>query len=184
MPLRGTYTNQLNEPFVGPVTNNTFTGPQNLIKTAAAYSAKPCIIPAYYLETGSAFRVEAYGTFSTTGTPTLVFGLYWGSTVLGVNVALTTASGAATLPWHLETVTFARSTVVSTAVPMVTKGYLKYGTTVSAVTEIPIPGIALAAVNVDNSAAAELSVQATFGTSSASNIVVLHGLYMSEITQS
>ena len=96
---------------------------------------------------------------------------------------MTTASGAATLPWHMETVSFVRSTAVPTAVPIVTKGYLKYGTTVSAVTEIPIPGIALAAVNVDNSAAAELSVQATYGTSSASNIVVMHGLYISEITQ-
>jgi hypothetical protein len=66
---------------------------------------------------------------------------------------------------------------------MVTKGYLKYGTTVAAVTEIPVPGIALAAVNVDNTAAAELSVQATWSASSASNIVVLHGLYISEITQ-
>jgi hypothetical protein len=184
MPLRGTYSNQLNEPLVVAVTNSAFTGPQNLVKTGATYSSKPCVIPAYSMEAGFTFRVEAYGTFSTTGTPTLVFGTYLGATAIGVNVALTTASGAATLPWHLETLTTVRSTANPAAVVTITKGYLKYGTTLSAVTEIPIPGIALATVNVDNTAGLEIAPMATFSASSASNIVVLHNLVVLEVTAS
>ena len=173
----------MNPPMLTAITNNTFTGPQNLIKTAAAYSAQPCIIPAGYLQAGSCFRVEAFGTFSTTATPTLVFGTYYATTPLGVNVALTAASGAVTLDWHMRTTTVVRSTAVPTAVVTVTQGELWYGTTLTAITQIPIPGIALATVNIDNSVAGELSVQATYGTSAAGNIVVLHGLTIEELTQ-
>jgi len=108
-----------------------------------------------------------------------------GATVLGVNVALTTASGAVTLPWRLYTTTRVRAASVPSAVVTLTQGWLMYETTLTAaVTIIPIPGIALATVNVDNSAAAEWSVQATYSASSASNIVVLHDLSVEEITQS
>ena len=183
MPLRQTYSSQINDPLVVAVTNNTFTGPQNLIKTGAAYSAQPCILPQNYLKAGTCLRTEAFGTFSTTATPTLVFGVYYAAVPLGVNVALTTASGAVTLDWHLRVNTIVRSAAVPSAVVTVTQGELWYGTTLTAVTQIPIPGTALATVNVDNSAAQELSVQATYGTSAAGNIVVLHGLVIEEITQ-
>jgi hypothetical protein len=183
MPLRSTYSSQLNDPLLAAVTNNTFTGPQNLIKAGAAYAAQPTIIPVNYLKPGSYIRTEAFGTFSTTGTPTLVFGLYYGATVLGVNAALTTASGAVTLDWHMRLNTFVRSAAVPSAVVTMTAGELWYGTTLTAITQIPIPGTALATVSVDNSTANELSVQATYSASSASNIVVLHGLSFEEITQ-
>src|SRR6266545_532266 len=183
MPLRLTYEYQLNDPLLAAVTNNTFTGPQNLVKAGATYAAQPTIIPVNYLKAGSTIRAEAWGTFSTTVTPTLVFGVYFGATVLAVNVALTTASGAVTLPWHLSTLTHVRSTANYAAVTTITQGLLWYGTTLTAITSIPIPGIAAATVNVDNTVAAELSVQATFSASSASNIVVLHGLAFEELTQ-
>lgn len=185
MPLRLTYANQLNDPLLASNSINTFTGPQNLIKTTgnAAYVAQPCIIPVNYLKPGTTIRTEAWGSFSTTVTPTLVFGVYYGATVLAVNVALTTASGAVTLPWQLNTTTKVRAASVPSAVVTITKGELAYGTTLTAITRIPIPGIALATVNVDNSAAAEWSVQATYSASSASNIVVLHELNIEELTQ-
>jgi hypothetical protein len=183
MPLRQTYANMMNDPLTASVSNNTFTGPQNLIKAGATYAAQPCNIPVNYLKAGTTIRTEAFGTFSTTATPTLVFGVYFGATALAVNVALTTASGAATLPWHLRLVSQVRSTVNPAAIPIVTHGELVYGTTVSATTQIPIPGVALATTNVDNTVAAEWSVQATWSASSASNIVVLQGLVIEEVTQ-
>ena|SRR5215467_1019674 len=185
-PLRQTYASQLNDPLLAANSIASFTGPQNLIKTTgnAAYVAQPCIIPQNYLKPGTLIRTEAFGTFSTTGTPTLVFGVYYGATVLGVNVALTTASGAVTLDWHLRCSTIVRSAAVPSAVVTMTQGELWYGTTLTAITQIPIPGVALATVNVDNSAANELSVQATYSASSASNIVVLHSLVIEEVTQS
>ena len=183
MPLRGTYSNQLNDPLLVAVTNNTFTGPQNLIKTGAAYSSQPTIIPVNYLKNGTTIRTEAWGTFSTTATPTLVFGVYYGATPLAVNVALTTASGAVTLPWHLRATTYVRSAAVPTAVVTITQGELWYGTTLAAQTQLPVPGTALATTNVDNSTANEWSVQATYSTSAAGNIVVLHALNIEEVTQ-
>src|SRR6266540_2815744 len=167
MPLRLTYENQLNDPLLAANSINTITGPNNLIRLTGAspggaYVAQPTIIPVNYLKTGSTIRAEAWGTFSTTATPTLVFGVYFGATVLAVNVALTTASGAVTLPWHLSTLTHVRSTANYAAVTTITQGLLWYGTTLTAITSIPIPGIAAATVNVDNTVAAELSVQATF----------------------
>lgn len=188
MPLRLTYANQLNDPMIAANSINTITGPNNVIRLTGAspggaLAAQPCTIPVNYLKSGTVIRTEAWGTFSTTGTPTLVFGVYFGTTVLGVNVALTTASGAATLPWHLRTVSQVRSTAVAAAIPVVTQGELIYGTTLTAVTMIPIPGIALATVNVDNTAAAEWSVQVTYSASSASNIIVTHGLTIEELTQ-
>lgn len=186
MPLRQTYANQLNDPLTVSVTSNTFTGPQNLLKGGAAgttYSAQPTIIPVNYLKPGTTIRTEAFGTFSTTGTPTLVIGAYYGTTALAVNAALTTASGAATLPWHLRLVSQVRQIANEAAIAVVTHGELVYGTTVSATTQIPVPGIALATVNVDNTSANEWSVQATWSASSASNIVVLHGLVIEEVTQ-
>lgn len=185
MPLRATYASQLNDPLLASNSIASFTGPQNLIKTTgnAAYVAQPLIIPVNYLKPGTTFRTEAWGTFSTTGTPTLVFGVYYAATVLAVNVALTTASGAATLPWHLRCITHVRSATVPSAVVTITQGELWYGTTLTATTQIPIPGIALATTNVDNSAAAEWSVQATYSASNAANVVVLHAFTVEELTQ-
>src|SRR4051812_2481753 len=115
MPLRQTYVNQLNDPLLAAVTSNTFTGPQDLVAGTVAPAAQPCTIPANYVKPGTAIRTTAWGSFSTTGTPTLVFGVYYGTVVLAVNVALTTASGASALLWHLETTTHVRSATPNTA---------------------------------------------------------------------
>lgn len=183
MPLRMTYSNLLNDPLVGPVTSNTFTGPQDLVAGTVAPAAQPCIIPVNYLKDGGIIRTTAWGTFSTTGTPTLVFGTYFGATALAVNVALTTASGAVTLLWRMITLTTIYSTNPNTAIVTSTAGELAYGTTLTATTQIPIPGIAQASVNIDNSVAAAWSVKATYSASSASNIVVLRGFAVEELTQ-
>lgn len=189
MPLRQTYASQLNDPLLAANTINTFTGPQDLIRATGngTFQAQPLILPVNYLKAGTTIRTEAFGTFSTTGTPTLVFGVYTGVattyTALSVNVALTTASGAATLPWHLRTITKIRSTSNYAACVSMTQGELWYGTTLTATTQVPIPGIALATVNIDNSVAIEWAVCATFSASSASNIIVLHDWTVEELTQ-
>lgn len=187
MPLRATYASQMNDPFLAANTIASFTGPQNLIKTTgnAAYVAQPCIIPANYLKPGTTIRTEAFGSFTNASTtPTLVLGTYYAAVALAVNVALTETSVASVqLPWHFRTITHVRSAAVPTAVVVITQGELWYGTSLTATTQIPVPGIALATVNIDNSAAAEWSVQATLGTSAAGNTVTLHGLTIEELTQ-
>lgn len=182
MALRETYLNQLNDPLLAAVTSDTFTGPQDLTAGTHAAAAQPLSIPVNYLKNGSTIWTRAAGSFSTTGTPTFVFGVYFGTTALAVNVALTAASGAATLPWLLETFTTIRTTSPDTAVVTMTNGILTYGTTLTAVTTIPVPGIAAATVNLDNTAAGAWAVKATCSASSASNIVVLHTFNVVEIT--
>src|SRR6266550_2644275 len=186
MPLRETYATQLNDPLLAANTIASFTGPQNLIMTTgnAAYVAQPCIIPQNYYKPGTEIYVRAAGTFANASTtPTMVIGLYHDTTAFAVNAALTETSGATIqMPWILEVLMTVRSATVPSAVVTFTSGTLTYGTSLTAVTTIPVPGIAQATVNVDNSAAKELAVKATCGTSAAGNTITLHKLLFLETT--
>jgi hypothetical protein len=162
-------------PPIVAITSNTFTGPQDLTTGTAGTLGIPLTVPANFFRVGQAWRFTAGGSFSTTGTPTLVFGIYVGAAAQAVNVALTTASGAATLPWWLTVQGTIRSIGASTSGTMMCQGLLTYGTTLTAVTTIPIPGIALAVgTGFDTTIANKLTVDATYSSSSSSNIVVLH----------
>lgn len=164
------YESLLNEPLVASITNNTFT---SALDITSSTTQPPFVIPANFLQRGTTIKTTAFGSFSTTGTPTLILGTYFGTTALAVNVALTAASGAATLPWRLETTTVIRADGTSGAA--ITQGFLDYGTTLTATTRIPVPGIALATVAIDTTVAASWTAKATWSASSASNIVVTYG---------
>lgn len=167
------YAQLLNNPPIAAITTNTFTGPTDI---SFSTTQPPYTVGAGQLKRGDVIHTLTWGSFSTTGTPTAVVGPYWGTTVLGVNVALTTASGAATLPWRMET--WSTVQAIGSAGAIVTNGLLTYGTTLTAVTTIPIPGIAQAAVAVDTTAAATWTTKWTWSASSASNIVVTYGHYI------
>lgn len=188
MPLRLTYANQLNDPLLASNSINTFTGPQNLIRATGngAYAAQPCIIPVNYLKPGTLIRVHAWGTYSSLTGATLSFGTYVGATAgtaLAVSAAQTAGTTPAAWPWDLWTSTIVRSAAVPSAVVTHTHGSLDFGTALTALTRVPVPGVAMTTVNLDNTAALEFGVGATYGASSASNIVVLHGLEIEELTQ-
>lgn len=160
------YEALLNNPPLATLSFASFTGPQDLTSS----TTQPIYqMPAHFLTRGSVIKTTAGGNFSSTGTPTYVFGVYFGSTVLGVNVALTTASGAATLPWQLETFTTIQAAGSSGSA--ITQGRLWYGTTFTAIVMIPIPGIALVANAIDTTAATQWSVKATCSSSNSANIV-------------
>jgi hypothetical protein len=188
MPLRQTYANQLNDPLLAANTINTFTGPQNLIRATGngAYVAQPTIIPVNYLKPGTLIRVHAWGTYSSLTGATLSIGTYVGATAgtaLAVSAAQTAGTTPALWPWHLWTSTIVQSAVVPSAVVTHTAGVLDFGTSLTAFTRVPVPGVAMTTVNLDNTALIELGVAATYGASSASNIIVLRGLEIEELTQ-
>src|SRR5690242_13525190 len=90
----------LNSPAVGagtPLASST---------TLTDISPAPqLVLPANYLYVGQRLRIRAYGIFSTTGTPTLLLGGYYGGvagTLLAATAAITTGSGAASWPWQLS----------------------------------------------------------------------------------
>src|SRR5947207_14588531 len=62
-------------------------------------------IPANFLLQGMVVRMRASGLFSTTATPTILLGFYYGAVVgvaLAASAATTTGTGAAAWPWILE----------------------------------------------------------------------------------
>jgi hypothetical protein len=195
MPLRETYCNQLNDPLLAANDIASFSTIQNLIRltTNGAYAAQPCVIPANYLKQGTTIRWEAWGTFTNASTaPTLVFSLGYSAypgagapTVLGATAAVAETSGASVImPWHLYALTKIRNTANNAAIVTATHGYVLRGTSVSALaTPDPIPAVTFATVNIDNSAAGELSVWATLSASASGNHVVLHDMVIEELTR-
>ena len=71
-------------------------------------------LPANFLQAGSALKFTAYGVFSTTGTPTLLLGVYYGGvvgTALATTGAIATGSGVTIVPWRIELVTTVRQSL-------------------------------------------------------------------------
>ena len=139
-------------------------------------------LPANFLQAGSSLRFTAFGVFSTTVTPTLLLGVYYGGVAgvaLAATTAITTGSGVTNVPWRIELNTTIRTT--GTSGTAMSQGNVMLGTSVSAVTTVPLPQIALATVTVDTTAAKTLTIGAQWGTSSASNTITLHGFYVESL---
>lgn len=139
--------------------------------------APQLILPANYLAVGSAFRVTAFGTFSNTGTPTLLLGVYYGGVAgvaLGATGATTTTTGATNWPFRIEYTGIVRTT--GTTGTIMGQGFVDLATSLTAVTRIPIPATALATVSVDTTTAKAITIGAQWGTSSASNTLTVQGV--------
>lgn len=141
-------------------------------------------LPANFAQlTGSTgLRLTAGGVFSTTGTPTLLLGFYYGAvagSALAATEAFTTASGVTNVQWRLEA-TLSFRTLGSSGTAW-TQGWRFFGTAATTGTFGPLPGAAPAAVTVDTTAAKVISVGAQWGTSSASNTITCHSFLIESI---
>lgn len=131
------------------------------------------VLPANQLEVGSLLRFEAFGRYSTTGTPTLVLGLYYGG-VAGVAIcatsAITTPSGVTNNSFYVRGQARVRSVGSSgTILGAITVDG------VSSATGINLgPATAPATATIDTTAAKALTLGATWGTNSASNTLTVH----------
>lgn len=133
------------------------------------------VLPANLLDVGQVLRLCAFGVFSTTSAPTLLLGFYYGGvagTALATTGAVTTGSGVTNVPFRLEYEGRVRST--GTGGTIMGQGFCDFGTSVSAVTHMPIPVTALSTVTIDTTTAKSLTVGAQWGTSSASNTLTAH----------
>lgn len=147
---------------------NTFTTFQDVSPTPGL------LIPQQSMEAPLRIIVEAWGEFSTTGTPTLSIGVWMNtaSTVLAQSATITTGSGAASWPWHIEYQGTLRSSTPSTSGSVNGQGMLTLGTSLTAVSLNPIPTtLAARTVTVDVSAARAIGIGAAWGTSNASNSI-------------
>jgi hypothetical protein len=129
------------------------------------------------LRPGSEIEVEAWGEFSTTGTPTMSLGFFWGAVgvVLAQSNLAATGSGAAAWQWHLKYC--GRITATGTSGSIVGQGILDLSTSLTAMNTAPIPITqALRTVTIDTTVNKDIGVGAQFGTSSASNTVRVNDL--------
>jgi len=172
------YDSLVNFPVYGPGTALANSTTLTAISPVPDYT-----IPAGLLTVGSSFRVTAHGVFSNTSTPTLLVGVYHGGTAgtaLAATTAITTTTTLTNAPWHLEYVFTVRSTGTSGSI--FGHGWFDLGTSVSAVTHVPLPMIANVAVTVDTTTSKALVIGAQWGTASASNTITCHHLLVENLS--
>lgn len=155
--------------------------------TAVASTASETIlfpnvtIPANYMQDGRALRIRAFGQYSNTGTPTMIFGVRWGGvagTLICKTAAITTPSGVTAATWDLEVLLQTRSngssgTIMGNGVCRVFAAVaptVASATGAAAVTPMTNGGVVTPAVaTVDLTADTALALTLTWSASSASN---------------
>lgn len=138
----------------------------------------PIVLPANLLEAGSEIELEAHGQFSTTGTPTLLLGFYYGGIAgiaLAASAAITTGSAAAAWPWMMRYRGVVRA--LGSAGSIQGEGHLMLGTSLTALALHAIPTTqALRTVAIDTTAAKSLTVGAQWGTANAANTITCNDI--------
>jgi hypothetical protein len=137
--------------------------------------APQIVLPANLLDVGQVLRMKAFGVLSTTVTPTIILGFYYGAvagTALAASAAITTGSGVTNVPWEIEYEGRVRTT--GTGGTIMGRGTMQLGTSVSAITFNPLPATALATVTIDTTTAKQVTVGATWSAASASNTLTCH----------
>lgn len=134
--------------------------------------------PAGYLnQVGKTFRVKAGGIIANTGTPNLTMAVLIGTTVIATTGVQATASITGTLTWEYEVncvvnASGATGTVLST-------GKFHYYTTAPVIVSWKMcNGTPGTGDTVDLTASQAFHVQATWGTSSASNTMTCDYFYV------
>lgn len=138
-------------------------------------------IPANYMQDGRCLRIRAFGQYSTTATPTMIFGLRWGGvagTLLCKTAACTTPSGVTAACWDLDIFATVRSngasgTIMANGLARVfaaVAGTVASATGEGLVTPMTNGGVVTPAVaTVDLTADTALSLTLTWSAASASN---------------
>lgn len=133
-------------------------------------------IPANYLTAGQAYKVTAFGVYSTTGTPALIFsGMLGGpaGTQLVASPAITTPSSVANYPFRAEllvTMQSATSAAVQLCVDLDTTSSTETTRYVSS-----------AIATVSGSSAQSLEIDVKWNTASASNTVTCQGGFVQQL---
>jgi hypothetical protein len=146
--------------------------------------APAIVLPANLLEIGSEIRVQAFGEFSNTATPTLGLGFYYGTAAvsLGTGTAITTTTGATSWPWVAEY--RGRVRAIGSAGSIVGQGWWSIGVSLTAFSAMQALPATLAArtVAIDTTAAKAVGVGAVWGASSASNSIKVNQLSVELVT--
>lgn len=167
--------------------NSTFTTAQSII-TASATPGPALTGPVgpflvdFFKTPGATWDQEAMGIISTTATPTIAIGTYFGvaigtiTTVLCITPTITTASGLANINWYWKALGRTITASGTTSTSLVT-GLLFGDIEVLAATvagepiQYAVNATPPTAVTTDFSTQVFIDLKATWGASSASNII-------------
>ena len=158
-----------------------FTSYQDIAGIASDNGSLPKCYPGD-LRKGTKLQMEAFGEFSTTGTPTLSIGGIFGATpaaaggtAFAQSAAITTGSAAAAWFWHWNA--WFVVTQTGTSGQMVGGGILDLATSLTAFgVGVPCPVTAGARTVTINTDAINLwGLGAAWGTASASNTITPYG---------
>jgi hypothetical protein len=149
--------------------------------TATDISPAPQVtIPANYLFVGQRLRITGYGIYSTTGTPNLTLGIYYGGvagTLLAGTAANATASGAASYPWKITLDIYVRSAGSSGSVWC--NGQCDVGSALTTYTGYALPNSQTQPITgLSTTTANALTIGATWGTASSSNTITCEDAYV------
>lgn len=150
---------------------NTFTTKQNVSSAGTV----PCI-PANKLRSGSKLSIKASGNFSTTATPTLSLGFWFGTRALVMTgdlaiSSLITTGTATSWPWIMDLEAICTGAGATGSLLLQGKLYLGTALTTFAA-PVPIPITAgLRTVTFDTTIERAIGVSAAYSASSASNQV-------------
>lgn len=138
--------------------------------TAALTNLESLPLPGGQARVGSMYRITGYGVYSTTGTPTLGFQLYWGSTNIGTIPGITTPSGITNASFKFSAeVTFRSATSCTADIEV------RLGTSTSTYAASAYLNVPTGAVGVTTSSSQNLTVASQWSVASASNTISLLG---------
>jgi hypothetical protein len=131
---------------------------------------------------GQRIRLIGYGIFSTTGTPNLTLGGYYGGvagTALATTGTVATGNNAASWPWRLQLEIEVRT--LGTSGTLWCNGIVYLGTSLTAMTPLWIPNSQTQPITVNTTTANALTIGATWGTPSSSNTITCEDAYIEAV---
>lgn len=141
------------------------------------------VMPYTQYAVGSLFRWRAFGIYSTTGTPTILLGVYYGGvagSALAATAATTTGSSVSNLLWEIEG--FTKITALGSSGAALSFGKA-IGIAATASTPVLMPASSASAnsVTVNVTTNNLWSVGAQWGTSNASNTITCYGFFIEQV---
>lgn len=164
-----------NQPFVEPYQIFTSDGSAVANSTSAGNLYQAVSFTGYYMSVGRRLRGEMSGKLSTTGTPTVIFTIKWGSTTIAVSEAITMGSAVTNVNWWLNFRIQTRADGASGKLLCAGKVVVQTNASGDPTVKTNVFGVsgsdAPAEVTVDLTTAADLTVTATWSAASASNTI-------------
>ena len=128
------------------------------------------------MQPGRIFKIVANGVYSTTGTPTLLFKVKWGSTDLVTFTARTGINNASNQSWQVEAWIVVRSIGASGTVMASGKAFVNTAAGQDTVETV----VNNAATTIDTTTAQTCQVSLTWSASSSSNTATLKNFVLLE----